>query len=71
MGCGSRGRKTRLNGDRPTSTTADVPDSRAHSELGFICFGAREAELVANAQFGGATPLWESIGDDGATVFTQ
>jgi hypothetical protein len=26
--------------------------------------------LVANAQLGGATPLWEWIGDDGATVFS-
>lgn len=29
-----------------------------------------EGELVANAQLGGATPLWEWIGDDGATVFS-
>jgi predicted peroxiredoxin len=38
-----------------------------------ICFGARkldEGQLVANAQLGGATPLWEWIGDDGATVFS-
>jgi predicted peroxiredoxin len=38
-----------------------------------ICFRARkldQGELVANAQLGGATPLWEWIGDDGATVFS-
>jgi predicted peroxiredoxin len=38
-----------------------------------ICFNARqldEAELVGNATLGGATPLWEWIGDTGATVFS-
>lgn len=38
-----------------------------------ICFSARkldQGELVANAQLSGATPLWEWIGDDGATVFS-
>jgi predicted peroxiredoxin len=37
-----------------------------------ICFGARrlsEDALVGNAQMGGATPLWQWIGD-GATVFS-
>jgi predicted peroxiredoxin len=37
-----------------------------------ICFDARKLnseQLVANAQIGGATPLWEWIGD-GATVFS-
>lgn len=37
-----------------------------------ICFNARklnEADLVQNARLGGATPLWEWIGDD-ATVFS-
>jgi predicted peroxiredoxin len=37
-----------------------------------ICFNARkldESELVASARLGGATPLWEWIGD-GATVFS-
>ena len=37
-----------------------------------ICFNARaldEDELVENAQIGGATPLWQWIGD-GATVFS-
>jgi predicted peroxiredoxin len=38
-----------------------------------ICFNARsldEAELVANAKIGGATPLWDWIGDEPATVFS-
>ena len=37
-----------------------------------ICFDARKLDseqLVDNAQIGGATPLWEWIGD-GATVFS-
>lgn len=37
-----------------------------------ICFGARklaENALVEHAQLGGATPLWQWIGD-GATVFS-
>jgi predicted peroxiredoxin len=37
-----------------------------------ICFNARkldESRLVPNAKLGGATPLWEWIGD-GATVFS-
>jgi predicted peroxiredoxin len=37
-----------------------------------ICFGARklsEEALVDHAQIGGATPLWQWIGD-GATVFS-
>jgi predicted peroxiredoxin len=37
-----------------------------------ICFNARklsEEALVANAQIGGATPLWQWIGE-GATVFS-
>jgi predicted peroxiredoxin len=37
-----------------------------------ICFNARkltEAELLPNAELGGATPLWEWIGDE-ATVFS-
>ena len=29
-----------------------------------------QGELVANAQLGGATPLWEWIGDEHATVFS-
>jgi predicted peroxiredoxin len=38
-----------------------------------ICFGTRklnESELVGNARIGGATPLWEWIGDEHATVFS-
>ena len=38
-----------------------------------VCFNARklnENELVANARIGGATPLWQWIGDEGATVFS-
>lgn len=38
-----------------------------------ICFNARkldEASLAANARLAGATPLWEWIGDDDATVFS-
>jgi predicted peroxiredoxin len=37
-----------------------------------ICFAARkldESAIVPNARLGGATPLWEWIGD-GATVFS-
>ncbi len=37
-----------------------------------ICFSARkldESALVGNAKLGGATPLWQWIGD-GATVFS-
>jgi len=38
-----------------------------------ICFNARkldESQLVGNARIGGATPLWEWIGDSPATVFS-
>ena len=38
-----------------------------------VCFDARklnENELVANARMGGATPLWDWIGDEHATVFS-
>jgi len=38
-----------------------------------ICFQARkldEGALVENAELGGATPLWNWIGDDSATVFS-
>jgi predicted peroxiredoxin len=38
-----------------------------------VCFNARklnETELVVNARMGGATPLWEWIGDEHATVFS-
>ncbi len=38
-----------------------------------ICFNARKldvSQLAANARMGGATPLWESIGGEHATVFS-
>ena len=38
-----------------------------------ICFNSRkldESQLVENAKLAGATPLWEWIGDEGATVFS-
>jgi hypothetical protein len=38
-----------------------------------ICFSSRkldQGELVAKGQLGGATSLWEWIGDDGATVLS-
>jgi hypothetical protein len=38
-----------------------------------ICFNSRkldEGGLTANARLAGATPLWEWIGSDGATVFS-
>jgi predicted peroxiredoxin len=38
-----------------------------------ICFNSRkldEGALVANARLAGATPLWDWIGDDDATVFS-
>lgn len=38
-----------------------------------ICFTARkldEGELVENARLAGATPLWEWIGEEAATVFS-
>jgi predicted peroxiredoxin len=38
-----------------------------------FCFNARrlsEDELVPNAKVAGATPLWEWIGDEAATVFS-
>lgn len=38
-----------------------------------ICADARKLDrdaLVANAEIGGATPLWEWIGDGAATVFS-
>ncbi len=40
---------------------------------GPICFSARkldQGDLVANSALGGATPLWEWVGDDHATVFS-
>src|SRR5438067_6601307 len=38
-----------------------------------ICFNTKQldaASLVANAKLGGTVPMWEWIGDDGATTFS-
>ena len=38
-----------------------------------ICFDARKldkANLLSNAEIGGTVPLWQWIGDDGATTFS-
>jgi predicted peroxiredoxin len=38
-----------------------------------VCFSARHLDengLIVNARLGGATPLWEWIGDENATVFS-
>ena len=38
-----------------------------------ICFNTKHLDataLVANAELGGTMPLWEWIGDDGATTFS-
>ena len=38
-----------------------------------ICFNSKkldETQLVGNARLAGATPLWEWIGDESATVFS-
>ena len=38
-----------------------------------ICFNSKkldEAQLVGNARLAGATPLWQWIGDEPATVFS-
>jgi predicted peroxiredoxin len=38
-----------------------------------ICFNSKkldESQLVGNARLAGATPLWEWIGDEPATVFS-
>lgn len=38
-----------------------------------ICFNSKkldEAQLVGSARLAGATPLWEWIGDEAATVFS-
>jgi predicted peroxiredoxin len=48
-------------------------DGGGHLLVCPICFTARKLnkdELLANAQLGGATPLWEWIGDEHATVFS-
>lgn len=38
-----------------------------------ICFDARKLDkddLVANAELGGTVPMWQWIGDEGATTFS-
>lgn len=38
-----------------------------------ICFDARKLDkgnLLSNAEIGGTVPLWQWIGDDGATTFS-
>lgn len=38
-----------------------------------ICFDARKldkGDLVSNAEIGGTVPMWEWIGDEGATTFS-
>lgn len=38
-----------------------------------ICFDARKLDkgaLISNAELGGTVPLWEWIGDEGATTFS-
>ena len=38
-----------------------------------ICFDAKQldkATLISNAELGGTVPLWQWIGDDGATTFS-
>jgi len=38
-----------------------------------ICFNARQldaSQLLGNAELGGTVPMWQWIGDDGATTFS-
>jgi predicted peroxiredoxin len=38
-----------------------------------VCFDARKldkAQLLSNAEIGGTSPLWQWIGDEGATTFS-
>jgi len=38
-----------------------------------ICFNARklhESDLLKNAELGGTVPMWQWIGDEGATTFS-
>lgn len=48
-------------------------DNRGELLVCPICFQAKkldEGQLVGNARLGGATPLWEWIGSEPATVFS-
>ena len=38
--------------------------------ISFAAMNLDDSTLVANARVGGATPLWEWVGDEPATVFT-
>ena len=54
------------------SLASDYARARGELLVCPICFNARElneADLIGSARIGGATPLWEWIGDD-ATVFS-
>ena len=53
--------------------TAQFADAGGRLLVCPVCANARkisEDALVQNALMGGATPLWQWIGDDGATVFS-
>ena len=59
-------------GKQPLERWATVAGDAGKLLVCPICFDARKLDseqLVDNAQIGGATPLWEWIGD-GATVFS-
>jgi predicted peroxiredoxin len=53
--------------------TTQLADAGGRLLICPVCFNARhlaEDALVENAEIGGATPLWQWIGDDDATVFS-
>jgi hypothetical protein len=57
---------------RSSGCSSSSPPAAGELLLCPICFSARkldESAIVPNARLGGATPLWEWIGD-GATVFS-
>ena len=67
-----RGRLRRLPAS-PAAASSSSPSRGGELLVCPICVNSRGlagAELVANARLGGATPLWEWIGDDRATVFS-
>ena len=65
---------TACDGCPPLATlTTQFADAGGRLLVCPVCFNARklpEDALVANAQIGGATPLWQWIGGDAATVFS-
>ena len=65
---------TACDGCPPLSTlTTQFADAGGRLLVCPVCFNARklpEDGLVENAQIGGATPLWQWIGGDAATVFS-